>query len=414
MKPTTALAWGLAAAWVALTIGHRVLLAVEPRAVDPLSVVGHLGVNPWLTIVLTLLIGLWPFAVVGALVAARQPRNPIGWLFCVIALSEQTRGFASTYARGALLANPGEWPGGVEAIVWARLATYLPFTLALFALLLFPTGRVPSARWRPLLFLFGAYTATILAIRAFGTWPALYGVTNPVGIGGALGTGLDALFGILFPGVWSALALMVALSLFFRWRAANGIERQQLKWFAYATGIALAGVAAFWLPGGWEWFASQPVWLYVAAVVGYSGSVAAIPMGAGIAIFRYRLYDIDVLINRTLVYGATVATLGALYTGAIVGLQGALRPFIQGNELAVALSTLTAVALFDPVRTRIQRGVDRRFYRSRYDATRTLDSLTLRLRDQVDLDALRGELLTAVRDTMQPAHASLWLRRPTR
>jgi len=132
----------------------------------------------------------------------------------------------------------------------------------------------------------------------------------------------------------------------------------------------------------------------------------------GIAILRYRLYDIDVLINRTLVYGATVATLGALYIGAIVSLQGVLRPFIQGNELAVALSTVGAVALFDPVRTRIQRGVDQRFYRSRYDATRTLDSLALRLRDQVDLEALHSELLTAVLETMQPAHASLWLREP--
>ena len=414
MKSTTALAWGLAAASMALTIAHRALLTVEPQAIDPLSVGGRLGVNPWFTIVLTLFFGLWPFAVVGALVAARQPRNPIGWLFCAIALSEQTRGLASTYARGALVANPGEWPGGVEAIALARLAAYLPFTLALFALLLFPTGRVPSTRWKPLLFLFGAYTATILAIRAFGTWPALYGVANPVGVGGALGAGLDALFGILFPGVWCALALTVALSLFFRWRAANGIERQQLKWFAYAIGIALAGVSAFWLPGGWDWFASQPTWLYVAAVVGYSGSVAAIPIGAGIAIFRYRLYDIDVLINRTLVYGATVVTLGALYIAAIVGLQGVLRPFTQGNELAVALSTLTAVALFDPVRSHVQRGVDRRFYRSRYDATRTLDSLALRLRDQVDLDALGSELLTAVREAIQPAHASLWLRDRTR
>jgi len=412
VKPTTALAWGLAAASVALTIAHRVLLTVEPQAIDPLSVGGRLGVNPWFTIVLTLLIGLWPFAVVGALVAARQPRNPIGWLFCAIALSEQTRGLASTYARGALVANPGGWPGGVEAIVLARLAAYLPFTLALFALLLFPTGRVPSARWRPLLFLFGGYTAAILALRAFGTWPALYGVANPVGVGGALGTGLDALFGILFPGVWSVLALTVALSLFFRWRSAGGIERQQLKWFVYATSLGLASVSAFWLLGGWDRFASEAAWLYVIAVVGYSGGVAAVPIGAGIAIFRYRLYDIDVLINRTLVYGATLATLGALYLGAIVGLQGVLRPFIQGNELAVALSTLTAVALFDPVRTRIQRGVDRRFYRSRYDATRTLDSLALRLRDQVDLDALRGELLVAVRDAMQPAHASLWLREP--
>ena len=412
MRPTTALAWGLAAAWVALTIAHRVLLAVAPGAVDPLSVVGHLGVNPWLTIVLDLLISLWPFAVVGALVAARQPRNPIGWLFCAIALSEQTRGFASTYARASVVANADALPGGVEAIVLGRLAAYLPFTLALFALLLFPTGRVPSARWRPLLYLFGAYTATILAIRAFGTWPALYGVANPVGVGGALGAGLDALFGILFPGVWSALALTVAVSLFFRWRAAGGIERQQLKWFVCATSLALASVSAFWLLGGWVWFASQPAWLYVAAVAGYSGGIAAVPFGAGIAILRYRLYDIDVLINRTLVYGATVATLGALYIGAIVSLQGVLRPFIQGNELAVALSTVGAVALFDPVRTRIQRGVDQRFYRSRYDATRTLDSLALRLRDQVDLEALHSELLTAVLETMQPAHSSHWLREP--
>ena len=412
MRPTTALAWGLAGASVVLTIAHQWVITVGPESINPLSVGGRFGMNPWLNVGLTVVIGIWQFAFVGALIATRHPRNPIGWLFCAIALSEQTRAFAGTYARAGYLVSAGAWPGALEAAAVGRVVAYLPFSLALFAMLLFPTGRLPSARWRPLLFVVGAHTVALVTLRALSPWPAAYGVANPLGAAGATGARLDDIFVVLFPGVWSALALAAALSLFFRWQGADAIQRQQLKWFVYVAALALMYTSAFWLLGGWEWVGTQQTWLYVLMVGGYSAAVAAIPVAAAIAIFRYRLYDIDVLINRTLVYGATLATLGALYIGVIVGLQGVLRPFIQGNELAVALSTLTAVALFDPVRTRIQRGVDRRFYRSRYDATRTLDSLALRLRDQVDLDALRGELLVAVRDAMQPAHASLWLREP--
>ena len=178
------------------------------------------------------------------------------------------------------------------------------------------------------------------------------------------------------------------------------------------TGIAVVGWGSLiWdprqLPVRSSW---QPDGPELPVEFAYLSAVLCVPTSIGIAMLRHRLLDIDVLINRTLVYGATVATLGVLYVSAIVALQTVLRPFTQGDELAVALSTLGAIAVFAPIRANIQRAVDRRFYRSRYDATRTLDSLALRLRDQVDLEALRAELLGAVRDTMQPAHASLWLR----
>ncbi len=355
MRPTTALAWGLATASVALTITHRALTTVEPGAADPFFVGARLGVNPVLTTVLALLIGLWPYAVVGALVAARQPRNPIGWLFCAIALSEQTRSLASGYARAALVANPGAWPDGVEAVLVARLAAYLPFTLGLLGLLLFPTGRLPSAAWRPLLFLVGVHTAALLVLRAFGTWPASYGVANPLGVGRAIGARLDDLFGLLFPGVWSALALAVVISLFFRWRAADGIQRQQLKWFVYAATLAIASVSAFWLLGGWAWIASQPAWLYVLVVAAYSAGAAAIPIGSGIAIFRYRLYDIDFLINRTVVY---VSVTGILAVAFAVLSAAAQREFEaltnQRSDLVAIAIGLVLLLGFAPLRRRIQ------------------------------------------------------------
>jgi len=210
------------------------------------------------------------------------------------------------------------------------------------------------------------------------------------------------------------LAVVAAAgSLVVRFRTSDERTRQQIKWVAAASIVAAIAFAAFWLPGGWAWASTLgPLELPVelAYVLGFVG----LPASIAIAMLRHRLFDIDVIINRALVYGATVAAIGALYMSAVVGLQAVLRPITQGDELPVALSTLGAIALFTPVRARVRGAVDRRFYRSRYDATQTLDSLALRLRDQVDLDALRGELLTAVRDTMQPAHVSLWLRERAR
>jgi hypothetical protein len=191
---------------------------------------------------------------------------------------------------------------------------------------------------------------------------------------------------------------------FVRLRYASPVERRQIEWFVYF--IAL-GVIAF--------IASIVVELFDANAGGFFWGIAAFCLGmtavaAGIAILRYRLYDIDVLIRRTVIYGATTVGLAVTFFGVILLVETVLSPFTRGNELAVAASTLVSLALFQPLRSRVQNAVDRRFYRSRYDAARTLDEFSVRLRDQVALDAVRTDLLDAVRDTVQPAHASLWLR----
>jgi hypothetical protein len=203
----------------------------------------------------------------------------------------------------------------------------------------------------------------------------------------------------------AVLALLIPLLLtvvgapIVRWRRSIGVERQQLELFVYAASFVLLGYVLIisGLPGPWSALID----------LGHMG----LPVAIAVAVFRYRLYDIDVLINRTLVYGATTALIGGAFFGGIVVLQALLRPFTAGSEIAVAGSTLASVALFQPLRARIQGFVDRRFYRARYDATRTLDTFSLRLRDEVELDAVRSGLLDAVAETLQPAHASLWLRR---
>jgi len=184
-----------------------------------------------------------------------------------------------------------------------------------------------------------------------------------------------------------------------RFRRAHGVERQQLKWVA-SSGMFCALAFGVMVASGTP-KASQV--LMVAAFT-------SMPIAIGIAITRYRLYDIDVLINRALVYGSTTASIALAFFAGIVVLQALLRPLTSGSEVAVAVSTLISVALFQPLRQRVQDAVDGRFYRSRYDAARTLDTFSIRLRDQVALDAVRGDLLEAVRETVQPAHAALWLR----
>ncbi len=227
-------------------------------------------------------------------------------------------------------------------------------------------------------------------------------IPNPLGVGGPPGDLLVAIKpftdGAVLPFVLLALAAAVV-----RFAHSSGTERLQLKWFAYGASFSL-------------------VLFVLALVLGLSGidaglvpsaaglSLALIPVGAGIAILRYRLYDIDLLINRTLVYGATSAGLLATYVLSVLALSTLLRPLTGSSELAVAGSTLAVVALFGPLRRRIQDAVDRRFSRSRYDAERTLDAFSVRLRDEVDLEAVRADLLGAVRDTVRPAHASVWLR----
>jgi hypothetical protein len=387
--------WSLAALGISLTVLYHVLDLLNGHRYAP-PVVG--------TIVAA------SFLIVGALIALHRPRNPIGWIYLagLTLISFGGSGNVSAqYAQYALVTRPGSLPAA-DWVVWAgQVLLIISFsTLVLFSLLLFPDGQLPSPRWRPVAAAAVALIALLVIVTAIA--PGDLGssgivVSNPIRLAGAA-----ALLGLLnIPTLVLTIGVVFAClaAPFVRFRAASGVERQQLKWFAYGAAcipaVALvAAIVAFAAPGA----------LDAAGANAWPLSVAGIPIATAVAILRLRLYDIDVLINRTLVYGALSAVLGVTYVVAIISFQAVLRPVTAGSELAVALSTLAVVGAFAPVRSRIQHFVDRRFYRSRYDAARTLDAFSVRLRDEVDLEAVRGELLDAVRDTVQPATASVWLR----
>ena len=342
------------------------------------------------------------FTWVGAALAWRRPRNAIGWLLLAVGVDSAVQVVLSEYAIfgtiGRLVPLPGAvFAAWVVAWIWVSEVTLV----AVFLPLLFPDGHFLSRRWRAAAWL-GAISAAVMAvILAFSAGPlnnAQY-VDNPYGLLKTRDTSLDVI-GISGLGL---AAMGAATSLFVRYHRSRGSERQQLKWLAFEAIILSVAV----LVGSLSQDAKWPSVLLI-------GAMALAPVMVGIAVLRYRLYDIDVLINRALVYGATTAAIGVAFVAGIVVLQAVLRPFTSGSEIAVVVSTLASVALAQPLRRKIQAGVDRRFYRSRYDAARTLDAFSARLRDEVDLDAVRADLVGAVRDTVQPAHASLWLRERAR
>jgi hypothetical protein len=227
-------------------------------------------------------------------------------------------------------------------------------------------------------------------------------IRNPLGIEGLTG----AYKALLYAGAPLLFGAAV-LSLFVRLRRAEGLERQQLKWFAYAAAMFALGIVLIVIPLAID----TPSWFVRAATAVFTAAGTTVPVAIGIAILRYRLYDIDRIINRTLVYGSLTALLAVVYLGGVISSQYAFRTLTgQGSQLAIVASTLAIAALFNPLRKRIQAFVDRRFYRSRYDARKTLESFSSKLRDETDLDALNDELVGVVGETMQPAHASLWLR----
>ena len=392
------LAWSLCALALVMTALGLWLLKLN------LSHPGTPIYEPWLDNTL----GALSYAPVGALIASRRPANPIGWLLCLYGFVISLGYFCAEYAIYALLARPGVLPAG-EAMAWF-LSWVLPVLIGLsvFPLLLFPTGRLPSRRWRWLAWLSAAWMLLAVVAGAFASG-ALLGILgpiqNPLGIEG-------------FTGVYKALLLIVspfllvaaAFSLYVRLRRATGVERQQIKWFAYAAAATVsAGTLAYTIPGVME----TPTWFERAGFVLNVVFVPAIPISVGIAILRYRLYDIDLLINRTLVYGSLTAALVLIYFGGVTATQTVFRALTnheQQTQLAVVVSTLAIAALFNPVRQRIQSFIDRRFYRQKYDAARTLEAYSARLRDETDLGRLHEELIGAVKETMQPEHVSLWLR----
>src|SRR5215217_3588270 len=366
--------------------------------------ISHPGVHVfdhWLDSTLAAIV----FSTVGAVIAPRTPpRNPIGWLFCVVGLLFAVTHFSAEYAIYTLLAAPGSPLPGGEAAAWLTSWLWIPqLGSVVLVVLLFPDGRLPSRGWR-----WFAWLSVLLVLMG-----ALLCALSPGPISVGVGPVRNPLSVESLPSfikgverVVNTLLFAAVISLFVRLRRARGIERQQIKWFVYATALTICG-------GILTYPVSEvigSVWLKWMGFVPFIVGVMAIPISMGIAILRYRLYDIDILINRTLVYGLLTATLVAIYFGAVVLLQ---RLFValtgEKSTLAVVASTLLIAALFTPLRRRIQYFIDRRFYRKKYDARKTLEAFSTKLRDETDLQALNDDLVGVVRETMQPDHVSLWL-----
>jgi hypothetical protein len=342
-------------------------------------------------------------AVVGGLVASRLPGNLVGWLFLGGALGSAIRGFGEQYAIYGILAEPGSLPLTRTMVSVSSLLVGVGPVLAFVLLpLYFPNGKPVSPRWNLVAWIALALLPVLTALNTFSPGEAVYGrgIPNPLAVD-ALRPLADAVNPILF-GSYIALIFAAAVSLVVRFRRSRGTERQQLKWFTYAA----AFIPVWFLLNSPIERAFPNLFAVVDALV-----IAGVPVAAGIAILRYRLYDIDRIINRTLVYASLTAMLAALYLGGVVVLQYALRGLTGGgSQLAVVVSTLAIAALFNPLRRGIQSFIDRRFYRRKYDAAKTLASFGARLRAETDLDSLGDDLVGVVQETVQPEHASLWLR----
>jgi hypothetical protein len=381
MRPFVGLAWSLWLVIVAVAVALSLISALDDG----------------LAVFFAYTVFVLAFATVGALVASRRPGNPLGWILLGAGLSYVLGGTSEQ-----VVEDGGN--GGWETLFawigsWVWIAGIAP--VATFGLLLFPDGRPPSPRWRPVAWLAGgALGAVVISLALQSGRFVDTAIENPIGLDAApwlpRGLGVAGAVGLI-----AALAGSIA-SLRARYRVAGADERMQLKWLLYAGALVGAGVAV-----------SVPVEILVGDSVSNvtnaitTMTMAAIPVAMGIAILRHRLYDLDVVINRTLVYGALTATLAAGYLGSVLLVQ-----LVIGAEsgLAVAISTLAVAALFGPARARIQGTVDRRFYRRRYDAARTLEAFSTRLRDEVELDRVAADLRAVARDTVQPTHVSLWMR----
>jgi hypothetical protein len=351
---------------------------------------------------LVLFVGFGMFAVVGALLVAKRPDNLVGWIMGAAALivgifptSEIYAAYVmTTRGRPDALAVFGAWANGwYWYVLLALVFCYLP--------LLFPDGRLLSRRWLPVAVLpaVGIAGAMVLGtlVETFRGQTFDYRIENPIGIEG-LANVEDLRVFIVIGGFYAIGAVGAIASLALRFRRSRGTERQQLKWFLFATAPTLTILLEYYLP---EFILSLALaWLLL-----------GLPAAIGIAVLRYRLYNIDLVINRTLVYAALTISLALVYLGSVAGLQRLLSPVVgEGNQLAVVTSTLLIAALFQPLRRRVQSFIDRRFYRRKYDAQRVLADFSERLRDETELETLSEDLVSVVGEALQPAHVSVWLR----
>jgi hypothetical protein len=409
-RPTaTRVAWSSWAVSLLLGLFSVALLVLTRATPIPRGAVPR-GVNAvWGLLLLAIL------STMGSLIVARRPANLIGWSFVAAGLGLALQAFATQYAIYALLTDPGTLPGAAW-LAWISSWLTIPAIYSAFAalLLLFPTGRLLSPRWRPVAWLVVGWI-TGVAVGNFTYPPDSYlGVEAPVRLNEAAGQIMNTIGSL----AWLLVTLAIpaaAASLVIRFRRSRGQERQQLKWLAYAAamlGFGLLGIGLVDILEQLGWIRPQftrPLRIVLGgvAILGVTG----LPVTAGIAILRYRLYEIDRIINRTLVYGLLTALLAAVYAGLVLAL-GQLSGGIgtEPPSWAVAGATLAVATLFQPARRRIQQAVDRRFNRRKYDAAKTVAAFSVRLRDQIDLDTLATELQAVVDQTMEPTRVSLWLQ----
>jgi hypothetical protein len=419
------LAWSLATLCVGLFLSSVVVFVLARSAQDlPSSLATRLTL-------IDLLVGVpvLVFPIVGLLIASNRPRNPIGWIFLASGILFVLYGLIN-YLSMYGLAKPGSvpFPVGLAALtqwLWVPTVGLLP----IYMVLLFPDGRLPSKRWRPLAWLSGVVIVSESIAEGLDpgplsdmqalTYDVVGEVRNPFGLEGQPWL-TDAANGLLVLLLLCILAS--ASSLVLRFRRSSGETRQQIKWIAFAASVVgllsvglmvMSLIELYFAPESWGGANTAPLWveaLYYTWLVSFGG----VPVAVGFAVLKYRLYDIDVIINRALVYGTLTVTLALVYFGGIVSLQ---RLFVlltgERSTLAVVASTLLIAALFIPLRRRIQSFIDRRFYRRKYDARKTLEAFSTTLREETDLEALNSELVGAVKETMQPAHVFVWLRPDT-
>ena len=347
-------------------------------------------------------------ATAGVIISSRIPGNAVGWIFLAMGLLLELLFAVGAYADLGIDMGYGSLLPGSGIAAWVGSWIFIPaaFGLPMFLLLLFPDGRCISRRWRLAGWVLGITVVFAAAAKAFVPGHIQPGLENPLAPGGVAGEVFQVLDSVTDALALPAFALAVAGLAVRLWRS-RGVESQQLKWFAYSAALVGAGLGtSILLPGGLA--ADLAFLLRLLALAG-------LPVAAGIAILRYRLYDIDVIVNRTLVYGSLTVSLVAVYIGSVVSLQYVFRMLTgEGSQLAIVASTLVIAALFNSLRRRIQAFIDHRFYRRKYDAAQTLEEFGARLRDETDLESLSDQLVAVTRETMQPTHVTLWLRETER
>src|SRR5215204_5382343 len=413
-RGTSWLAWSLAALSVVMFVGSVALWILAhsthvTRSLDAdLTTGGLLGQALFLV-----------FPLVGALIASRRPENPIGWLCLVDGLLWTTTNMLD-YHSLYVMASPGSVPfpevlAGVNHWLWVPTVGLL----GTYVFLLFPDGRLPSRRWRPLAWLSGVVivSGSLGLMLSPGPLDMPRGIRNPFGLEAAPWVAVAAYATVpLLP----LCMLASTLSLVMRYRRSRGDVRQQIKRIAFAASLValtyLIAIVALFIHPSEIWFAAGlPLWLDLTEYAALL-SITSVPIAIGFAVLKYRLYDLDLIINRTLVYGSLTAILAGVYFGGVTATQALFRDLAGQQEkstFVVVASTMVIAALFNPLRRRIQAFIDRRFYRAKYDARKILEAFSAKLRDETDLNALNEALVGVVRETMQPAHVSLWLHPDT-